>query len=158
MRLTRPLTFVLAVGLLASGAGAATMALATPSSGATTTILASRARLSSPVRVNDDGVRLQTKQATDVMVQTITFQPKGHSGWHHHPGVVVVVVQSGQLTTHDEECRTRTYGPNETFVESGRMPFRVSNESATENTVVYATLVVPAGSPFRVETDAPPCA
>jgi len=34
-------------------------------------------------------------------------------------------------------------------------PFMVSNESGTVNTVVYATLVAPAGSPFRIET-APP--
>jgi hypothetical protein len=34
----------------------------------------------------------------------------------------------------------------------------VSNESSTENAVVYATLVVPAGSPFRIETDPPLCA
>jgi hypothetical protein len=32
-------------------------------------------------------------------------------------------------------------------------PVMVSNESGTDNAVVCATLVGPAGSPFRIETD-----
>jgi quercetin dioxygenase-like cupin family protein len=95
--------------------------------------------------VNQDGVKFQTKGATDVLVQTITFQPKGNLGWHFHPGVVLVVVESGTVTPHDADCETRTYGPHSSFVESGTAPFMVSNESQTENAVVYATLVVPAG-------------
>jgi hypothetical protein len=34
----------------------------------------------------------------------------------------------------------------------------VSNEGDTDNAVVCATLVAPAGSPFRIETDPPLCA
>jgi len=147
-----------ATGILAVVASFTTIAVASPGSGGVTTILASRAPLSDSVQVNDEKIKFQTKDATDFLVQTITFQPNGFSGWHYHPGVVMVVVQSGQITTHDENCQTRTYGPHETFVESGTAPFMVSNESSTENAVVYATLVVPAGSPFRIETDPPPCA
>jgi hypothetical protein len=64
------------------------------------------------------------------------------------------------MTTHDENCQTRTYGPHEVFVieEGGDAPVMVSNESDTDNAVVYATLVAPAGSPFRIESDPPPCA
>ena len=69
-----------------------------------------------------------------------------------------MVVESGQVTTHDANCQTRTYGPHESFVESGTTPFMVSNESDTTNAVVYATLVAPAGTPFRIETDLPACA
>jgi hypothetical protein len=70
----------------------------------------------------------------------------------------MVIVESGQITTHDENCQTRTYGAHQGFVESGTSPFMVSNESDTDNAVVYATLVAPAGSPFRFEDDPPPCA
>jgi quercetin dioxygenase-like cupin family protein len=89
-------------------------------------------------------------------VQTLTFQPHGTSGWHFHPGVVIVVVESGHVTTHDANCETRTYGPHESFVESGSVHM-VSNESPTESAVVYATLVVRVGSPFRIEATPPPC-
>jgi quercetin dioxygenase-like cupin family protein len=152
------------VGLAISGvtvfaaAAGATIALANTGTGATTTILGHRATLSNSVHVNEDRIKLQTKVPTDVQVQTITFTPHGLSGWHFHPGIVIVVVESGQITTHDKNCHTKTYGPHQSFVESGTAPFMVSNESDTINAVVYATFVAPAGSPFRIETNPPPCA
>lgn len=151
-------TLVLGATAVFAAAAVPTIALGSPGSDATTTILATRATLRDTVNVNDDRIKFQTKDPTDFLVQTITFQPHGFSGWHYHPGVVMVVVQSGQITTHDENCQTRTYGPHEVFVESGTAPFMASNESNTDIAVVYATLVAPAGSPFRIETNPPPCA
>ena len=80
------------------------------------------------------------------------------SGWHFHPGVVIVVVESGTVTTHDASCQTVAYGAHQSFVESGTEPFMVSNESKTETAVDVATQVAPAGGPFRIEDDPPPCA
>jgi quercetin dioxygenase-like cupin family protein len=139
-------------------AAGATIALANPGTMITTTILGHRATLSESVQVNQDRLKFQTKDRADVLVQTITFQPHGTSGWHFHPGVVIVVVESGQVTTHDANCQTTTYSAHQSFVESGTEPFMVSNESPTDNAVVYATIVVPAGIPFRIETAAPACA
>ena len=157
MKLYRKLVLSLGVITVMAAAGA-TIALANPGTGVKTTILGDRATLSESVQVNQDRIKFQTKDPTDVLVQTITFQPLGTSGWHFHPGVVIVVVESGTVTTHDANCQTRTYGPHESFVESGTTPFMVSNESDTTNAVVYATLVAPAGTPFRIETDLPACA
>ena len=156
MKLFRKL--VLGVGVFtAMTAAGATIALANPGSFVATTILGHRATLPHSVKVNQDRIKFQTKGATDVQVQTLTFQPHGTSGWHFHPGVVIVVVESGHVTTHDANCETTTYGPHESFVESGS-PHMVSNESQTASAVVYATLVVQAGSPFRIEASPPPCA
>jgi quercetin dioxygenase-like cupin family protein len=150
---------VVAVGVFAAAAFSCGQAgLASSGSGTTTTILGHRATLSDSVQVNQDRVKFQTKDPTDMLVQTITFKPHAYTGWHYHPGVVIVVVESGQVTTHDSSCQTKTYGPHQTFVESGTEPFMVSNESDTTNAVVYATLIVPAGDPFRIETDPPACA
>jgi quercetin dioxygenase-like cupin family protein len=88
----------------------------------------------------------------------VTFAPHAFSGWHHHPGVILVLVKSGHVTTHDANCQTKTYGPGQAFVESGSAPFMVSNESDTETAVDVATQVAPAGSAFRIEDDPPPCA
>jgi quercetin dioxygenase-like cupin family protein len=150
---------VLALGMITVVVAAgATVALANPGTLITTTILGHRATLSDSVQVNQDRIKFQTKDSTDVLVQTITFQPQGTSGWHFHPGIVIVVVESGQVTTHDANCQTVTYGPHQSFVESGTLPFMVSNESTTDKAVVYATLVVPAGSVFRIEVAPPACA
>jgi|ERR1700682_77257 len=155
MKLFRKLVLGVGVFTVMTAAGA-TIALANPGSLITTTILGHRATLSHSVKLNQDRIKFQTKVPTDVQVQTITFQPHGTSGWHFHPGVVIVVVESGHVTAHDANCDTRTYGPHESFVESAS-PHMVSNESATESAVVYATLVVQVGSPFRTETAAPEC-
>jgi quercetin dioxygenase-like cupin family protein len=157
MRLNRRLATVAATAV-AGAAGVATIAVASAGSGAATTILGPRATLSDSVQVNSDRIKFQTKDPTDFVVQKATFQPGGFSGWHYHPGLVMVVVESGQVTTHDENCRTKTYGAGEAFVESGTAPFMVSNESSTEQAVDFVTIVAPAGSPFRIETDPPPCA
>jgi quercetin dioxygenase-like cupin family protein len=157
MKLYRKLVLVLGAITVVAATGA-TIALANSGTSITTTILGHRATLSDSVQVNQDRVKFQTKDPTDVLVQTISFLPGGTSGWHFHPGVVIVVVESGQVTTHDASCQTATYGPHQSFVESGTEPFMVSNESATDKAVVYATLVVPAGSPFRIETAPPACA
>lgn len=157
MKLFRRLVFALAAITIVGAAGV-TVALANAGTGAVTAVLGHRATLSESVQVNQDRIKLQTKDPTDVLVQTITFQPHGTSGWHFHPGVVIVVVESGQVTTHDASCETATYGPHQAFVESGTEPFMVSNESPTDKAVVYATLIVPAGNPFRIETAPPACA
>src|ERR1700726_406216 len=117
MKLYRKAVLVLGAITVIAAAGA-TIALANPGTMTTTTILGHRATLSESVKVNQDRVKFQTKRPTDVMVQTINFLPHGTSGWHFHPGVVIVVVESGQVTTHDASCETETYGPHQSFVES----------------------------------------
>ena len=159
MKINRRFVLALAIALGVLGAaGLATTALASPASGTITTVLGHRATLSDTVQVNNERIKFQTKGPTDALVQTITFRPHSFTGWHFHPGIVIVVVESGQVTTHNASCETKTYGPHETFVESGSEPFEVSNESDTTDAVVYATLIVPAGDAFRIETDPPACA
>src|SRR6059036_2444975 len=57
-----------------------------PSGFAATTLVT--ANLDHTVRINSDGVKLQTKEPTDVRVQRVVVAAGGSSGWHHHPGVV----------------------------------------------------------------------
>ena len=39
----------------------------------------------------------------------MTFTTGTNSGWHHHPGVILVLVKSGTVTVHDENCQTTAY-------------------------------------------------
>jgi quercetin dioxygenase-like cupin family protein len=130
-------------GLVASSAFAAT--------------LAPRATLSDTVQVNRDGIKFQTKEATDFTVGTITFAPGTNSGWHHHPGLIWVLVEQGQVTISDENCQTTTYSAGQVFLEGGDEPMLASNQG-TVDAVVYNTQVVPQGSPFKVADAPPPCA
>jgi quercetin dioxygenase-like cupin family protein len=132
------------------------IAVANPGNTSSTT-LAARSTLAGSVQVNDDRIKFQTKDPTDFVTQQVTFGPGATSGWHHHPGVILVLVKSGRVTTHDEDCQTKTYGAGEAFVESGDTPFMVSNDSASETAIDVATQVAPAGSAFRIEDDPPSC-
>jgi quercetin dioxygenase-like cupin family protein len=143
--------------VVAGAAAATTVALANPGN-SVTTILGHRATLTDSVEVNQDRIKFQTKDPVDLITQKVTFGPHATSGWHYHPGVVLVVVESGQVTTHDANCNTKTYEAGQAFVESGTDPFMVSNEDDTVPAVDVATIASPAGGPFRIETDPPPCA
>src|SRR5918912_116786 len=62
------------------------------------------------------------RKGNDVVVNQITIQPAGFSGWHSHPGTTVIAVQSGQVTLYSEpiaggECRVRTYTAGQVFLE-----------------------------------------
>lgn len=147
------------LGLAVAGA-AATVALATPGSGVTTTTFVA-ADFEHSVHFNSDRVKFQTKDPTAVRVQKLVWSAGAYSGWHHHPGVIIVTVQSGSVTVEDSNCSSVTYGPGlpdgAVFVEGGDAPLQVTSASgATE----YAMQIAPAANPpvFRIEDDPPACA
>jgi hypothetical protein len=120
--------------------------------------------LNHKVKWNSDRVKFQTKQRTDVRVQRIDIAPGGYSGWHHHPGIVIATVASGQVTFTQSDCSSTTYGPGlpagAVFVEGGDDPGQASSAGGA---TLYATFVAPhvnppAGPVFRIEDDPPPCA
>jgi quercetin dioxygenase-like cupin family protein len=121
-------------------------ALATPPSGFTTSILARGS--AGPLNVRHDGIRLSTRHhvSADVTVATVTIDPGGSSGWHHHPGVVLVVVQSGAVTFYDDHCRADVHPAGSTFIESSDSPGLARN-NGTSPAVVEATFIVPESTP-----------
>jgi quercetin dioxygenase-like cupin family protein len=134
-------------------------ALATPASNFVGT-LTSRATLTESLHVNTGAVKLQTKGPVDFVTATVNIAPGGTSGWHSHPGVVLVSVVSGSLTFYDATCAGSVHGAGSAFVESGDSPGLVRNESSTTPAVVYATYLVPAGTPnaaLRVDAANPGC-
>lgn len=145
---------------IAAFAAFATAADASPPSGFTPTTLAV-ASLASPVRVHSNGVRLTTLEATDVRVQRVDFVAGGASGWHHHPGLVMVVVASGSVTSYDGDCTGTSYGPGlpagAAFLENGNERGQVTSAGGA---TVYATSIAPRSAPpvFRVEDVPPRCA
>ncbi len=128
-------------------------ATGTPSSGVVSALLG-RGTNHDRVRVNTSDVKLFTRGATDVVTQTLTFQPGGTSGWHSHPGAVLVIVKSGTFTRYDARCNARVYTAGQAFVEGPEVAMvRNTGSDAAESLVTY---LVAVGSPLR--TDAPsPC-
>ena len=138
--------------------GGTVTAIALANTGTSTSlILAPRSTLSESIQANDNRIKFQTKDPTDLVTQQVTFAAGTNSGWHHHPGVILVLVKTGVVTVHDENCQTVTYSAGHAFIEGGTEPMMVSNEGS-ETAVDVATQVAPAGSPFRIEDDPPLCA
>jgi quercetin dioxygenase-like cupin family protein len=119
--------------------------------------IAPLATLSASVQVNRDGIKFQTKGPTDFTIGTLNFSPGTNSGWHHHPGIIWVLVEQGQVTISDENCQTTTYSAGQVFMEGGDEPMLASNEGST-TAIVYNTQVVPQGEPFKIPDDPPACA
>ena len=133
---------LLAVALVVVLAGTA---LATPAVQPVSGSFLSRGTLSESVHFNTGEVKFQTKAPVDFVVQTITFGAGSSSGWHSHPGVVLVSITSGEMRHYAADCSFEILRKGDAFVESGSQPGLVQNVSGSP-LVVHATFVVPAGT------------
>ncbi len=143
------------VALSVAAATMGTSALASPGSGIRSEVLAT-GDLNESVNYNHDRIKFQTKDPVDVRVQRLDFGQNSYTGWHHHPGVVIVTVASGLITTVDHNCQTKTYGPTSpngsVFVEGHDTPMEARSVSGG---TVFATYIAPNSTPpkFRIEDD-----
>jgi quercetin dioxygenase-like cupin family protein len=103
--------------------------------------------LNDKLKTNADRIKLQTKDPTNVVIQTITYHAGAASGWHHHPGFVLLVVKSGQLKFHEADCSVRTLNPGDVMLESGDDgPGNLRNESGADAEIGAAFVAPKVGS------------
>jgi len=145
------LLVVVGVSVLALFVGAA---LATTPSGATSTLL-TRATLGE-FKAKNDGIKVKSLQrSADISIVKVDLEPGGSTGWHHHPGVVMVSVASGTVTEYDEECHPTVIQAGQGFVESRDEVHLVRNHSKAD-AVLYVTFIVPTStSPEGLLIDEP---
>jgi quercetin dioxygenase-like cupin family protein len=103
-------------------------------------------------------LQLKTEGApSDFIVQDVALAPGGYSGWHSHPGPVLITVKEGTASWYDADCGLHTYTTGMAFIEDGGANHFVRNESATENLRLVNTFIIPTGAPRRIDELAPPC-
>lgn len=134
---------LLALALILVFAGSV---VATGAAGFHATILA-RGTTSARVHVHGNHIKLQSKSALAFVTATVTIDPLGSSGWHSHPGLVLVTVTSGTVTFYEADCSSKVHATGTSFVESDGDTGLARNESATTPAVVYVTYIVPAKTP-----------
>lgn len=155
----------LAAAVVASTALTVT-AFATPGSGVLSATVFSRASFVDLTDVKfkiDDGTSTQVllvPRTRETVVQQIILSPGGQTGWHSHPGPVVVLIKTGQMSFYDGDdptCGVRTYSAGQSFIDSGQGHVHIArNESATDNLELWAVYFdVPAGGAFRIDVPAP---
>jgi quercetin dioxygenase-like cupin family protein len=137
----------------------AAVALATPGGGVLSNII-SRATFG-PFHVESESggfdVELKSKGLSDIVTQTITLAPEGHSGWHSHPGPAIVSVKAGSLTfyeAHDPSCTPHVFPAGTGFVEPGDHVHIARNEG-TENLTLNVTYIIPQNAPQRIDEPRP---
>lgn len=94
----------------------------------------------------------------DFVFQTITFAPGGHTGWHSHPGVLFVTVESGAVTRYESTCERSTYETGQSFIERGPEHVILVRNESSEPAKVQIAYVVPAGTAnaaLRIDQPAP---
>lgn len=111
---------------------------------------------SGPNKVSQDGVELKTKTETDVTTFDLTYPPGAFSGWHAHPGIVIVVVKEGSVVRQTSCAPGETFTVGDAFTEVG--PHYVSNPG-TVPAVLSITRIYPASAELtpRIDLPAPVC-
>jgi hypothetical protein len=102
-------------------------------------------------------VEIKAKPAVDLAVQSIVFQPGGHSGWHRHPGPVFIQVVSGTMTFYesdDPSCTPIVRTAGQGFLDVGEHAHIARNETSApaQNIVTY---FAPPGAALRIDAPNP---
>jgi len=154
--MTRLIPRALALGAIATllAIGAAS---ATPGAGASPSTLG-RGTLAAGDKIKTDQLKLDVRHDLDVVTQTITIAPGGHTGWHSHPGPVFVTITAGAMTFDDGDdpsCTPVVYSTGDAFIDQGSGHVHIARNEGATNLVLYATYLLPVGAPLRTDQPAP---
>lgn len=135
------------------------IALATPSSGVTSTTIATGSL--DPVNLilkNGDWMtQFRTKGQSSLTVVENDVAPGGSFGWHSHPGPSLIIVKAGTLTFYradDPSCTPEVHSAGEAFVDPGT-DVHIGRNDGTVVAVVIVTRLLPAGAPARIDQPDP---
>ena len=148
-RRTRRVVTVIGLAIMtASVVGIASIALATPSTGAITPVILGAGSMPT-------GMGLNVHPGTNTVVAGYTFGPHSSTGWHSHPGKTLVTVQSGTFTVYHDNCRKFTYGPGDAFVELPSSVHIGRNETDGDVQLGVVYFNVPIGGSPRIDQPQP---
>jgi len=102
-------------------------------------------------------LEIKAKPAFDLAVQSITFAVDAQSGWHRHPGPVLIQVVKGEMTFYESDdptCTPLRKKAGEAYLDAGDHAHIARNESGApaENVVTY---FVPPGDSLRYDAPRP---
>src|SRR5215467_9863164 len=145
------LAAALAVTALGLAAGVLTVspARATPPAGVTTKILGSGTTLAG-FTIHAGGINVASKDAAGCTVAHLTLAPGGTTGWHAHPGPVLVIVTTGSVTKYSAQDSTaHTYTAGQAFVENGPADENMIRNDGPVPAEPRVTLITPPDAPIH---------
>lgn len=107
---------------------------------------------------------IHAPNAAQTVMHKITIKPAvdnggipGSTGWHSHPGPVVVLVESGAMTFYDDDCTVRTYTAGQAFIDRGQGHAHIARNEGTVDLVLAAAYFdVPVSGAFRNDVSPAP--
>jgi quercetin dioxygenase-like cupin family protein len=104
---------------------------------------------------NEWVANLFTSGPTSFQVVDVTLTPGGHTGWHHHPAILLSSMISGSIEWYDAQCNKHVYNPGDAWTENTAI-HDVRN-TGTTNAHFMITYVIAKGQPRRIDEPAPAC-
>lgn len=130
----------------------------TASSGTVGTITASASLGDAKTEIKWGAHASEIKGPTRLIMQDITIQPGGHTGWHTHGGLALVSIVQGTLTFYEQEapCVGRAFAAGSALMDPGHDHFHIAYNHGTTPVLLKVQYILPEGAPVRVDGVAPP--
>jgi quercetin dioxygenase-like cupin family protein len=100
-------------------------------------------------------ISLEDNGQSEMYVQDLIVGPGGYTGWHSHPGLLLITMKEGSIDFYNKDCLKNTYTAGQSFTE-GAEPHALVN-TASANARLLIAYIVKAGEPRRIERSQPKC-
>ena len=101
-----------------------------------------------------------TNDATDTLTAQVVHRPGSSSGWHKHPGPVIITVLEGTLAFYfgdDPSCSPTRVHAGQAVIEEGGAgaPAHYAVNEGSQDLKLFVTLFAPAGTFPRIDAPVP---
>jgi quercetin dioxygenase-like cupin family protein len=135
-------------------------ARATDPSGIVSNVLLAQGRtigsLKEKIKVGTEWtVTLEDSGQSEMYFQDLIIGPGGYTGWHSHPGLLLITMKEGSIDFYNKDCVKTSYKAGESFSESADPHAAVNSGSV--NARLLVAYLVKRGELRRIEQPQPKC-
>ena len=100
-------------------------------------------------------VALEDNGQSEMYFQDLVIGPGDYTGWHSHPGLLLITMKEGSIDFYNKDCTKTTYTAGQSFSE-GADPHAAVNTGSI-NARLLVAYVIKSGEPRRIERPQPNC-
>jgi len=100
-------------------------------------------------------VTLEDSGQSEMYFQDLVIGPGGYTGWHSHPGLLLITMQAGSIDFYNNDCVKTSYTAGQSFSEAAESHALVNTGSV--NARLLVAYIVKSGEPRRIEQPQPNC-
>jgi quercetin dioxygenase-like cupin family protein len=100
-------------------------------------------------------VSLEDNGQSEMYFQDLIVGPGGYTGWHSHPGLLLITMKEGSIDFYNKDCVKTIYTAGQSFTE-GAEPHAVVNTGSV-NARLLVAYIIKSGEPRRIERSQPKC-